>query len=63
MKRNDHNNALRYAHTIPSSYEETLFADDTQWDEFLREYLGLSSNTPPGIPTIEGSERDKYAEL
>ena len=58
-EKDEYNNALRYTHAIPSSYEATLFAEDTQWDEFLREYLGLSSNTPPLIPTIEGSEKGK----
>jgi hypothetical protein len=58
-EKNDYNNALRYNHALPSSYEETLFAVDTHWDEFLKEYLGLSSNTPPLIPTIEGSEKGK----
>ena len=61
-EKDEYNNALRYTHAIPSSYEQTLFAGDTQWDEFLREYLDLSSNTPPGVPTIEGSERGKYTE-
>ena len=58
-EKNEYNNALRYNHALPSSYEETLFAVDTQWDEFLKEYLGLSSNTPPLIPTIVGSETGK----
>jgi len=60
--KNDYNNALRYNHALPSSYEETLFAVDTHWDEFLKEYLGLSSNTPPSIPTIEGDEKGKTTE-
>jgi Clostripain family/PKD domain len=59
-EKNEYNSALRYSHALPSPYEETLFAIDTQWDEFLKEYLGLSSNTPPLIPTIEGSEKGKF---
>ena len=58
-EKNDYNNALRYDHALPSPYEETLFAVDTQWDEFLREYLGLSSNTPPSNPMIDGPVKGK----
>jgi hypothetical protein len=35
-KKDDYNDALRYDHALPSPYEETLFAIDTNWDEFLK---------------------------
>ncbi len=54
--KNDYNNALRYDHALPSPYEETLFALNTNWDEFLKTYLDLSDNTPPDIPTINGPD-------
>jgi hypothetical protein len=62
-EKNEYNSALRYSHALPSSYEETLFAIDTQWDEFLKKYLDLSSNTPPLIPTIEGPDKGKFNEV
>ena len=53
-KKEDYNNALRYDHALPSPYEETLFALDTNWDEFLKIYLDLEDNTAPAIPSISG---------
>ena len=41
---------------MPSSYEETLFALNTNWDEFLKAYLDLTDNTPPDTPTINGPD-------
>jgi hypothetical protein len=62
--KNDYNNALRYDHALPSPYEETLFALNTDWDEFLKKYLDLEDNTPPDTPTIngpdEGSPNQEY---
>jgi FlaG/FlaF family flagellin (archaellin) len=40
-KKDDYNNALRYDHALPSPYEETLFALDTNWDEFLKIFLDI----------------------
>ena len=59
-EKSEYNSALRYSHALPSPYEETLFAVDTHWDEFLKNYLSLSSNTPPLLPTIEGPEKGKF---
>ena len=52
-RTSDYNNSLRYDE-LPSPYEETLFAIDTQWDEFLKTYLGILDNQPPEIPDIDG---------
>lgn len=60
---NEYNDALRYDHALPSPYEKTLFSTDTQWDEFLKEYLGLSSNNPPSAPNIEGTHKGKTNEV
>ncbi len=49
----DYNNSLRYD-VLPSPYEETLFAIDTQWDEFLKIYLGITDNQPPSTPELNG---------
>jgi len=54
----DYNDSLRYA-TLPSPYEATNFAIDTQWDEFLRTYLGIANNTAPVKPTITGPAKGK----
>jgi hypothetical protein len=58
-KKEDYNNALRYDHALPSPYEETLFAIDTYWDEFLKIYLDLEDNTAPAIPNIDGPNKGK----
>ena len=51
----DYNLALRYdSGILPSAYEETLFAMDTQWDEFLKTLLGIAYNTAPESPEING---------
>ena len=51
----DYNYALRYQNGIlPSNYEETLFAEQTSWDEFVKEYLGIANNNPPDKPIING---------
>lgn len=57
----DYNSSLRYDE-LPSPYEETLFATDTNWDEFLKIYLGIFNNTPPDIPTINGLTSGKKGE-
>jgi len=36
--KEDYNSSLWYAE-IPSPYEELMFAQDTNWDEFLKAYL------------------------
>ena len=54
----DYNNSLRYE-VLPSSYEETLFAIETQWDEFLKIYLGITDNQPPTTPKLSGPELGK----
>ena len=44
-RKADYNLALRYENGIlPSVYEETQFAIDTNWDEFLKIYLNISNN-------------------
>jgi hypothetical protein len=54
----DYNDSLRYE-TLPSPYEATNFAISTQWDEFLKEYLGIADNTAPAKPTITGPAKGK----
>jgi len=44
--KEDYNSSLWYAE-IPSPYEELMFARDTNWDDFLRVYLDLSSYLHP----------------
>lgn len=61
-KKDDYNDALRYDHALPSPYEETLFAIDTNWDEFLKTFLDIPNNTPPEIPDIDGSNKGKPNE-
>ncbi|MCK4902184.1 MAG: hypothetical protein KAS76_02420 [Thermoplasmatales archaeon] len=52
-RTSDYNNSLRYDE-LPSPYEETLFAIDTQWAEFLKTFLGILNNQAPEIPVING---------
>ena len=52
-RTSDYNNSLRYDE-LPSPYEETLFAIDIKWDEFLKTYLGILGNNAPEIPDING---------
>ena len=52
-EKSDYNKALRYEE-LPSPYEETEFAVDTQWDEFLKTYLGVYNNSAPDAPTLTG---------
>lgn len=54
----DYNNSLRYDE-LPSPYEETQYAIDTQWDEFLKTYLGIYENMAPNTPLIDGSTQGK----
>ncbi len=61
-EKSKYNDALRYDHALPSPYEKTLFSADTQWDEFLKEYLDLSSNMPPSTPNIDGPNKGKTNE-
>lgn len=54
----DYNDSLRYE-ILPSPYEATNFAISTQWDEFLREYLGIVNNSAPEKPSITGPAKGK----
>jgi len=56
-EKDDYNDALRYDHALPSPYEQTLFAIDTNWDEFLKTFLDIPDNTPPELPTIDGPSK------
>ncbi len=60
--KEDYNNALRYDHSLPSPYEETLFAENTHWDEFLKTYLEIDDNSPPDSPLISGEDKGKVGE-
>lgn len=60
--KDDYNDALRYDHALPSPYEETLFAIDTNWDEFLKIYLEIPNNAAPNPPTISGPNKGKANE-
>jgi len=55
-RRADYDRSFRFDELL-SSYEETLFAQDTQWDEFLKEFLDLEGNNPPEAPIIDGPSR------
>jgi hypothetical protein len=57
-RTSDYNKSLRYDE-LPSPYEATLLAMDTQWDEFLKNYLGILNNQPPEIPGITGPTQGK----
>jgi hypothetical protein len=57
-RTSDYNDSLRYD-VLPSPYEETLFAIDTQWDEFLKMYLGITDNQPPTAPQLSGPNQGK----
>jgi len=57
-RTSDYNNSLRYE-ILPSPYEDTLFAIDTQWDEFLKIYLGITDNQPPTTPELSGPGQGK----
>jgi len=61
-EKDDFNSALRYDHTLPSLYEDTLFATDTLWDDFLKICYGIDDNSPPSIPSIKGPVRGKFGE-
>ena len=52
----DYDRSFRFDEII-SPYEETLFAIDTNWDEFLKIFLELEENTPPDVPSINGPDR------
>jgi len=57
-RKADYNLALRYDDgVLPSEYEDTQFAIDTNWDEFLEVFLDLEGNTAPETPTITGEAR------
>jgi hypothetical protein len=61
--KSDYNHALRYENgRLPSPYEETFFAMETNWDEFLKNYLGLIDNSPPNIPDLSGPSKGKVGE-
>ena len=62
-EKDDYNDALRYDHALPSPYEETLFAIDTNWDEFLKIFLEITDNTPPNVPIIDGPHQGKPNEI
>lgn len=58
--KRDYNNALRYeSGELPSPYEETAFARDSSWDEFLKTLLQLNDNTAPLNPSINGPAKGK----
>jgi hypothetical protein len=54
----DYNDSLRYP-VLPSPYEETMFAMNTHWDEFLKTYLGIANNSVPEKPIITGPAKVK----
>jgi hypothetical protein len=52
-RKADYDHSFRFDELL-SSYEETEFAKDTNWDEFLKEFLEIDDNTPPNKPVING---------
>jgi len=42
---------------LTSSYDETSFAIDSNWNEFIKEFLQISENSPPDRPIINGPSR------
>jgi len=62
-KAADYNHAMRYESGIlPSPYEETQFAQDTQWNELIALFLGIQDNTAPSTPTFNGPTQAKTGE-
>lgn len=55
-RKADYDHSFRFDNLL-SSYEETEFAKDSNWDEFLVEFLEINENTPPNKPTITGPTR------
>ncbi len=55
-RKADYDHSFRFDELL-SSYEETEFVKDSDWDEFLKEFLEISENTPPNKPTINGPSR------
>jgi hypothetical protein len=55
-RKADYDHSFRFDNLL-SSYEETEFAKDSNWDEFLIEFLEINENTPPNKPTITGPTR------
>lgn len=55
-RKADYDHSFRFD-TLLSSYDNTAFAQDSQWDEFLKTFLQLNENTAPNVPTIEGETR------
>ena len=53
----DFNYPLRYEEYLPAIYEDTLFAQNTNWDEFIISLLEIDDNTVPDTPTIDGPRR------
>ena len=61
--KGDYYHALRYENdALPSPYENTLYAMDTNWDEFLKAYLHVEENNPSTNPIITGPSRGKASE-
>ncbi|MFC1751145.1 clostripain-related cysteine peptidase [Pseudomonadota bacterium] len=52
----DYDHSFRFD-TLLSSYEDTEFAKDTNWEEFLKSFLEIEENTAPNTPNIEGANR------
>ncbi|MFE3845920.1 clostripain-related cysteine peptidase [Thermoplasmatota archaeon] len=55
-RKADYDHSFRFDELF-SLYEETEFAGDSNWDEFIKEFLEISENTPPNKPIINGPTR------
>jgi len=57
-RKADYNHSFRFDDLL-SSYEETEFAKDSNWNEFLISFLEIAENTAPNAPQIEGPNKGK----
>lgn len=55
-RKADFDHSFRFDELL-SSYEETEFSIDSNWDEFLIEFLEIDENTPPNKPIITGPNK------
>jgi hypothetical protein len=55
-RKADFDHSFRFDELL-SLYEETEFSIDSNWDEFLIEFLEIDENTPPNKPIITGPNK------
>ena len=55
-RKADYDHSFRFD-TLLSSYDNTDFAQESQWNEFLKSFLQINENSAPDRPTIDGETR------